>query len=178
MGRSGKGGHCDIHSLVHSAGVVLAAGFAGAGNLPDCLAGPATVPHPGDRGRRRIGIVARDFVLARARLARAAKRVEFCRATLNRVPERLLPESLGQPRTARDLRSSGQLPRDAVPAVGVPFPRAPEPARCFHEAYEYVHKPAHQEQAVDRESDAQYERDEDDFPMSRHVFLPKCSRSG
>lgn len=73
-----EGGKCDIHSVVHFAGVVLAAGFAGACRVPGCLADPATVSYSGDRGRRCPGIVARNFVLARARIARAATRVETC----------------------------------------------------------------------------------------------------
>jgi hypothetical protein len=53
-----------------------------------------------------------------------------------------------------------------------------ELAKGFHQTYEYIHEPSHQEQANYRESDARYEQDDDDFPMSEHAFLPKSSRSG
>jgi hypothetical protein len=56
--------------------VVLAAGFAGACCVPDCLADLITVPHSGDCGRRCLGTVARNFVLAWARIAGVATRAE------------------------------------------------------------------------------------------------------
>jgi len=76
-----EGGNGDIYSVLHSAGALLAARFASACGVSDCVADLATVPHSGDRGRRCLGIVARNFVLARARIARAATHVDSCYPT-------------------------------------------------------------------------------------------------
>lgn len=68
--------------------------------------------------------------------------------------------------------------RDALALLGLFFLRTPEPAKGFHEAYENVHKPSHQEHADDRDRDTQYEQDDDDFPRSEDIFLLKCLRFG
>src|SRR5271154_704543 len=70
-----QGDDGEISTVVHSAGVVLAAGFAGPGAVSDRVADPAAVPDSGDCGGRCVRPAARNSVSARADIARSTQRL-------------------------------------------------------------------------------------------------------
>jgi len=70
-----RGDDGEYLTVVHFAGLVLAAGFARAGVVSDRLAVVAAVPDFGHRGGWRVRFAARDFVAAGADIARAAQRL-------------------------------------------------------------------------------------------------------
>jgi hypothetical protein len=70
-----RGGYGEIPTVVHFAGAVLAAGFAGLGAVPVRLADLAAVSDRGNRGRGRSRIAAGDIVPACTDFARTARSV-------------------------------------------------------------------------------------------------------
>src|SRR5271156_7121058 len=105
-----RGDDGEIHTVVHSAGVVLAAGLAGVGALSACVAALAAVSDSGHRGGGRVRSAARDFISAGSDLARAAQRLSDVRE--KQVPGcgrhallRLAPAKLWRERKSAGLRS-------------------------------------------------------------------------
>src|SRR5271155_494651 len=101
-----QGDDGEIHTVVHSAGVVLAAGLAGVGALSDCMAALAAVSDSGHRGGGCVRAAARDFISAGEDLARAAQRLSGAReqqipACGKHASLRLVPTKLWREKKAR-----------------------------------------------------------------------------
>src|SRR5277367_3745960 len=88
-----QGDDGEISTVVHSAGAVLAAGFAGLGAISDRVADPAAVPDSGDCGGWCVRFAARNPVSARADIARSAQRLSRVgsRAPVARLRELVEP---------------------------------------------------------------------------------------